>query len=104
MYEPEPAEPDKFKAEGVNPTIPLVGLYLKRPTQSTHGSAAITSRNDYFLRWRIRARIRRFFRPIFRRPRPVFFTPTEPPLTTSNHWIEIQKILFPALPLSDRVE
>ena len=30
----------------------------------------------YFFRWRIRARIRRFFRPIFRRPRPVFFTPT----------------------------
>jgi hypothetical protein len=34
-----------------------------------------TGRN-YFLRWRIRARIRRFLRPIFRRPRPVFLTPT----------------------------
>jgi hypothetical protein len=30
---------------------------------------------DYFLRWRIRARIRRFLRPSFRRPRPVFFVP-----------------------------
>jgi hypothetical protein len=31
----------------------------------------------YFLRCRIRARIRRFLRPIFLRPRPVFFTPTK---------------------------
>lgn len=30
----------------------------------------------YFLRWRIRARIRRFLRPIFLLPLPVFFTPT----------------------------
>ena len=30
----------------------------------------------YFLRCRIRARMRLFFRPIFRRPRPVFLTPT----------------------------
>ena len=30
----------------------------------------------YFLRWRIRARMRRFFRPTLRRPFPVFFTPT----------------------------
>ena len=57
--------------------------------------AATISCGGYFLRWRIRARIRRFFRPIFRRPRPVFFTPTEPPLTTSNHWIEIQKFYSP---------
>lgn len=32
---------------------------------------------DYFLRCRILARIRRFFRPTFRRPFPVFFVPTE---------------------------
>ncbi len=32
---------------------------------------------DYFLRCRIFARMRRFFRPIFRRPFPVFFDPTE---------------------------
>ncbi len=30
----------------------------------------------YFLRWRIFARIRRFLRPILRRPLPVFFVPT----------------------------
>ncbi len=30
--------------------------------------------NHFFL-WRIRARIRRFLRPSFRRPRPVFFVP-----------------------------
>jgi len=29
----------------------------------------------YFLRWRILARIRRFLRPTFRRPLPVFFVP-----------------------------
>jgi hypothetical protein len=30
---------------------------------------------DYFLRWRILARMRRFLRPSFRRPFPDFFTP-----------------------------
>ena len=30
----------------------------------------------YFLRWRIFARMRRFFLPILRRPLPVFFVPT----------------------------
>lgn len=30
----------------------------------------------YFLRWRIRERMRRFLRPSFRRPLPVFLTPT----------------------------
>ena len=29
-----------------------------------------------YLRWRMRARILRFFRPILRRPLPVFFVPT----------------------------
>jgi len=33
------------------------------------------SRLAYFLRWRILARIRRFLRPTFRRPLPVFFVP-----------------------------
>jgi len=32
----------------------------------------------YFLRCRILARIRRFLRPIFRRPLPDFFVPTRP--------------------------
>ena len=32
----------------------------------------------YFLRWRILDRIRRFLRPIFRRPFPVLFVPTGP--------------------------
>jgi hypothetical protein len=30
---------------------------------------------DYFLRWRIFARIRRFLRPCFRRPFPDLFVP-----------------------------
>ena len=30
---------------------------------------------DYFLRWRIFARMRRFLRPSFRRPLPDFFVP-----------------------------
>lgn len=30
----------------------------------------------YLLRWRIRERMRRFLRPSFRRPLPVFFVPT----------------------------
>lgn len=32
-------------------------------------------RDVAYLRWRILARIRRFLRPIFRRPLPVFFVP-----------------------------
>lgn len=32
--------------------------------------------SDYFLRWRILARMRLFLRPTLRRPLPVFFTPT----------------------------
>ena len=32
---------------------------------------------DYFLRWRILARMRRFLRPIFLRPFPVFLVPTQ---------------------------
>ena len=36
---------------------------------------------NYFLRWRMRARIRRFLRPIFRRPLPVFLTPTKAPFS-----------------------
>lgn len=31
---------------------------------------------NYFLRWRILARMRRFLRPILRRPFPVFLVPT----------------------------
>jgi hypothetical protein len=31
----------------------------------------------YFLRWRILARMRRFFRPILRLPLPVFLVPTQ---------------------------
>ena len=34
-------------------------------------------RKIYFLRWRILDRIRRFLRPIFRRPLPVFLDPTQ---------------------------
>lgn len=36
-----------------------------------------------YLRWRMRLRIFRFFRPIFRRPLPVFLTPIRPALPSS---------------------
>ncbi len=52
---------------------------LSAGAQSRLGIRDRSGRNtprDYFLRWRIFARIRRFFRPIFRRPLPLFFTPT----------------------------
>jgi hypothetical protein len=39
----------------------------------------------YFLRWRIRARMRRFLRPILRRPFPVFFVPTSKLQTDPVH-------------------
>jgi hypothetical protein len=64
----------------------------------------------YFLRCRIRERIRRFLRPTLRRPRPVFLTPTsKPPESSSstaitavrnrersNHLRETASITFPA--------
>ena len=64
----------------------------------------------YFLRCRIRERIRRFLRPTLRRPRPVFLTPTsKPPESSSstaitavrnrersNHLRETESITFPA--------
>jgi hypothetical protein len=58
--------------------IPIPGLsprMKKAPANgagSNHRCAAGIRR---YLRWRIRARLRRFFRPCFRRPLPVFFTP-----------------------------
>jgi hypothetical protein len=39
----------------------------------------------YFLRWRMRARIRRFLRPILRRPLPVFLTPTKAPFSLEKN-------------------
>jgi hypothetical protein len=50
------------------------------PQRKTGGIPTLFSVFAYFLRCRIRARIRRFLRPIFLRPRPVFLTPTDPPL------------------------
>jgi hypothetical protein len=38
--------------------------------------SSLSCPDAYFLRWRIRDRMRRFLRPIFRRPFPVFLTPT----------------------------
>ncbi|TVP95981.1 MAG: hypothetical protein EA381_17920 [Planctomycetaceae bacterium] len=43
-----------------------------------------TRQPAYFLRWRIRARIRRFFLPTLRRPLPVFFVPTYSDLRVSS--------------------
>jgi len=51
--------------------------YLSRNIGSFTGRHSRNCSRTYFLRCRIRARIRRFLRPILRRPRPVFFTPTE---------------------------
>lgn len=45
-----------------------------RKRVSSSGSAQL---RRYFLRWRILARMRRFLRPILRRPLPVFFVPTD---------------------------
>ena len=52
----------------------------RMPQRKTGGIPTLFSAIAYFLRCRIRARIRRFLRPIFLRPRPVFLTPTDPPL------------------------
>jgi hypothetical protein len=41
-----------------------------------------------YLRWRILARLRRFLRPIFRRPLPVFLTPTIRLLAELTCWRE----------------
>lgn len=62
------------------------------------GIPPLFSRQIYFLRCRIRARIRRFFRPIFLRPRPVFLTPTDPPLR--QHISKIAKESFIPFPRS----
>jgi hypothetical protein len=39
---------------------------------------------DYFLRWRIFDRMRRFLRPSFRRPLPDFLTPKAVSVCTNN--------------------
>jgi hypothetical protein len=44
------------------------------PAKPAPGEMPETPR--YFLRWRMRERMRRFFRPSLRRPRPDFLTPT----------------------------
>ena len=49
----------------------------KRPRSIPRSFSLLNFRpRDYFLRWRILLRMRRFFRPTFRRPLPVFFVPT----------------------------
>lgn len=70
------AAPSKAKRSKKDAQAPEKGC-----SPSLNGSIfqtrAVKDRN-YFLRWRIRARMRRFLRPILRRPFPVFFTPTSP--------------------------
>jgi len=44
--------------------------------RSNSSDRVVAQRADYFLRWRILERMRRFLRPSFRRPLPVFFVPT----------------------------
>jgi hypothetical protein len=46
--------------------------FARRAKQGRRRDAA---GKDYFLRWRILARMRRFLRPSFRRPLPDFLTP-----------------------------
>jgi hypothetical protein len=50
---------------------------------------------NYFLRWRIFERIRRFFRPNFRRPLPVFFVPTHYSVSEFNQPMKIDNTLAP---------
>ena len=46
-----------------------------RRSAAASGDAGRDTEADYFLRWRILARIRRFLRPTLRRPLPVFLEP-----------------------------
>jgi hypothetical protein len=46
-----------------------------RTTSKKRAAAEMRLGKDYFLRWRILARMRRFLRPSFRRPFPDFLTP-----------------------------
>jgi hypothetical protein len=43
--------------------------------EQNRAAAEMRPGKDYFLRWRILARMRRFLRPSFRRPFPDFLTP-----------------------------
>jgi hypothetical protein len=43
--------------------------------EQNRAAAEMRPGKDYFLRWRILARMRRFLRPSFRRPLPDFLTP-----------------------------
>ena len=64
-----------------------LGLYYKIVS-------AVKTAVNYFLRWRIRARIRRFFRPTLRRPLPDFFVPTEAQLPKNvNEILSFGRIL-----------
>lgn len=55
---------------------------LPSETQRRVRRSRASAESDY-LRWRILLRIFRFFRPIFRRPLPVFLTPISPALPSS---------------------
>jgi hypothetical protein len=48
---------------------------LKRGSFTETGPRELRLVEDYFLRWRIFARMRRFLRPCFRRPFPDFLVP-----------------------------
>ena len=49
--------------------------YVRRNTPTSQWNCAAVAKDRYFLRCRILARMRRFFRPNLRRPFPVFFVP-----------------------------
>ena len=51
-------------------------------SQANLGAVIGELNRDYFLRWRILARIRLFLRPSFRRPLALFLTPTKKPPQT----------------------
>ena len=70
----------KFRVEYGSVRLPTRahgGPSLPRETQSGVNSPRrrAQTRRLAYLRWRILARIRRFLRPIFRRPLPVLFVP-----------------------------
>src|SRR5262249_1719070 len=69
---------DQFprKAQPGQPYNPRTGQSADDKSRQDHAS---TTGERYFLRWRMRDRMRRFLRPSLRRPRPVFLTPTIAP-------------------------
>ena len=61
----------RFRACHTGSAVSAWRIVRSETKQPPRGAAA----EDYFLRWRIFARMRRFLRPSFRRPFPDFLVP-----------------------------